>query len=130
MNLLFHLMISWSKIAENLPGRTDNEIKNFWNYHMKKKLRKLGIGTNSKEEQSSGSTSEATDTDTKNVQQLETENGSLNFSNQYSNLQLPVETMDDDTSLRDYMNSLAKLINLDEIGSNVKDDSLHTFLYY
>ncbi|KAK1370803.1 MYB-related transcription factor [Heracleum sosnowskyi] len=33
----------WSKIASNLPGRTDNEIKNHWNTHIKKKLRKMGI---------------------------------------------------------------------------------------
>jgi myb proto-oncogene protein len=33
----------WSKIAARLPGRTDNEIKNHWNTHIKKKLRKMGI---------------------------------------------------------------------------------------
>ncbi|CAA6664814.1 unnamed protein product [Spirodela intermedia] len=33
----------WSKIAANLPGRTDNEIKNHWNTHIKKKLKKMGI---------------------------------------------------------------------------------------
>ncbi|XP_044950232.1 transcription factor MYB20-like [Hordeum vulgare subsp. vulgare] len=33
----------WSKIAAQLPGRTDNEIKNHWNTHIKKKLRKMGI---------------------------------------------------------------------------------------
>ncbi|KAF8688357.1 hypothetical protein HU200_042319 [Digitaria exilis] len=33
----------WSKIASHLPGRTDNEIKNHWNTHIKKKLRKTGI---------------------------------------------------------------------------------------
>ncbi|XP_022759923.1 protein ODORANT1-like [Durio zibethinus] len=33
----------WSKIASHLPGRTDNEIKNHWNTHIKKKLRKMGI---------------------------------------------------------------------------------------
>ncbi|XP_057500117.1 transcription factor MYB20-like [Actinidia eriantha] len=34
----------WSKIASHLPGRTDNEIKNHWNTHIKKKLKKMGIG--------------------------------------------------------------------------------------
>ncbi|WOL19136.1 protein ODORANT1-like [Canna indica] len=33
----------WSKIAAMLPGRTDNEIKNLWNTHIKKKLLKIGI---------------------------------------------------------------------------------------
>ncbi|KAM3412277.1 hypothetical protein ACQJBY_003773 [Aegilops geniculata] len=33
----------WSQIASHLPGRTDNEIKNFWNCCIKKKLRQQGI---------------------------------------------------------------------------------------
>ncbi|KAM1258286.1 hypothetical protein ACFX2J_037747 [Malus domestica] len=33
----------WSKIAGRLPGRTDNEIKNHWNTHIKKKLLRMGI---------------------------------------------------------------------------------------
>ncbi|XP_022159685.1 protein ODORANT1-like [Momordica charantia] len=33
----------WSKIAARLPGRTDNEIKNYWNTHIKKKLIKMGM---------------------------------------------------------------------------------------
>lgn len=33
----------WSRIAAQLPGRTDNEIKNYWNTRIKKKLRQMGI---------------------------------------------------------------------------------------
>lgn len=33
----------WSVIAGRLPGRTDNEIKNYWNTHIKRKLITRGI---------------------------------------------------------------------------------------
>ncbi|XP_010037524.2 myb-related protein Hv33 [Eucalyptus grandis] len=33
----------WAQIATQLPGRTDNEIKNFWNSYVRKKLTKQGI---------------------------------------------------------------------------------------
>lgn len=33
----------WSRIAAQLPGRTDNEIKNYWNTRLKKRLRSQGL---------------------------------------------------------------------------------------
>lgn len=36
----------WSLIAGRLPGRTDNEVKNYWNSHIRKKLINMGIDPN------------------------------------------------------------------------------------
>lgn len=33
-------IVRWSKIARQLPGRTDNEIKNFWRTRVQKKLKR------------------------------------------------------------------------------------------
>ncbi|KAL8144501.1 hypothetical protein V2J09_017533 [Rumex salicifolius] len=33
----------WSLIAKRLPGRTDNDVKNYWNTKLKKKLMEMGI---------------------------------------------------------------------------------------
>lgn len=33
----------WAAIASQLPGRTDNEIKNLWNTHLKKHLLSMGV---------------------------------------------------------------------------------------
>ncbi|KAL2935180.1 Transcription factor MYB94 [Bienertia sinuspersici] len=52
----------WAAIASYLPQRTDNDIKNYWNTHLKKKLKKQeegqdGQNTSSQEGFSSNSTS-------------------------------------------------------------------------
>ncbi|KAG5409195.1 hypothetical protein IGI04_005514 [Brassica rapa subsp. trilocularis] len=41
----FHSVLGnrWSLIAAQLPGRTDNDVKNYWNTKLKKKLSGMGI---------------------------------------------------------------------------------------
>ncbi|OAY69818.1 Transcription factor MYB108 [Ananas comosus] len=38
----------WSKIAQHLPGRTDNEIKNYWRTRVQKHAKQLNCEVNSK----------------------------------------------------------------------------------
>lgn len=43
---MFH---RWSKIAQHLPGRTDNEIKNYWRTRVIKQAKQLKCDVNSKQ---------------------------------------------------------------------------------
>lgn len=42
-------MYRWSKIAQHLPGRTDNEIKNYWRTRVQKHAKQLKCDVNSKQ---------------------------------------------------------------------------------
>ncbi|KAG0520272.1 hypothetical protein BDA96_08G059800 [Sorghum bicolor] len=49
----------WSLIAGRLPGRTDNEIKNYWNTHIKRKLIARGIDPRTHQPASAGAVAPA-----------------------------------------------------------------------
>ncbi|KAL2470445.1 Transcription factor [Abeliophyllum distichum] len=53
----------WSRIAQKLPGRTDNEIKNYWRTHMRKKAqeKKKAISPSSSSSSSFSSSSPTTE---------------------------------------------------------------------
>lgn len=48
----------WAAIASYLPERTDNDIKNYWNTHLRKKLKKLQSSSSDHHHQSSSSRSD------------------------------------------------------------------------
>ncbi|CAM8926406.1 hypothetical protein QQ045_021162 [Rhodiola kirilowii] len=67
-----HILLGnrWSLIAGRLPGRTDNEIKNYWNTHLSKKLRAQGIDPETHKPLSNGSDQSDTNSKKKKNKQL------------------------------------------------------------
>ncbi|XP_020582524.1 transcription repressor MYB6-like [Phalaenopsis equestris] len=61
----------WSTIAAQLPGRTDNEIKNYWNTHLKKRLLRMGINPDTYAPSSPSSASTASFPPTRHMTQWE-----------------------------------------------------------
>ncbi|KAJ7969972.1 MYB transcription factor [Quillaja saponaria] len=61
--LTLHHMLGnkWSQISQHLPGRTDNEIKNYWHSYLKKKLAKTEEMVARAKTQYTSSSSDTTD---------------------------------------------------------------------
>ncbi|KAL3615644.1 Transcription factor myb17 [Castilleja foliolosa] len=62
----------WAAIASQLPGRTDNEIKNLWNTHLKKQLVHMGIDPHTHEPSSKSNGSKSQPPSTRHMAQWET----------------------------------------------------------
>ncbi|EOA38090.1 hypothetical protein CARUB_v10009563mg [Capsella rubella] len=67
----------WSAIARGLPGRTDNEIKNYWNTHIKKRLIKKGIDPVTHKDLNAGTDKSENHPDEQNVNQTSSDDDVL-----------------------------------------------------
>lgn len=69
----------WSLIAENLPGRTDNEVKNYWHSNLRKFLKsKVADQCTESERTTTETTSEVVSVDSHHI--LESSNLSMSSS--------------------------------------------------
>ncbi|XP_015578968.1 myb-related protein 308 [Ricinus communis] len=105
----------WSLIAGRLPGRTDNEVKNYWNSHLRRKLINMGIDPNNhrlnqnlprtqKTQDSASATSSGTKSES-TKQELAAEPGRNNNNNE--------QASDEGSILEDDPNGLLPDLNLD-----------------
>lgn len=121
----------WSLIAGRMPGRTDNEIKNYWNTHLSKKLISEGIDprthkplAESELEQLNGDRSNGVD----NVNSEDTNNPTSDSQQ--------IQLQETETAMSDNIESCKVIDNIchsPELSKNVNDnpdtsaiDSLHT----
>ncbi|KAK1565450.1 hypothetical protein Q3G72_026802 [Acer saccharum] len=99
----------WSLIAGRLPGRTDNEIKNYWNSHLSKKI--------SHEENISRPS--AIPEKTSNITQVTEEEGAKEFANSDLNLDIDIDDFFDFSTEGCYgLDWVNKFLELDGLDSS------------
>ncbi|KAK6142833.1 hypothetical protein DH2020_023181 [Rehmannia glutinosa] len=116
----------WAAIASQLPGRTDNEIKNLWNTHLKKQLLQMGIDPQTHEPSSSTSNGPQnrlpSSPSTRHMAQWESARleaeARLSCRESHLSIPSPVGKSDGDFFIQLWNSRLAKRLNLDKAEKN------------
>ncbi|MFS8010595.1 putative transcription factor MYB-HB-like family [Helianthus anomalus] len=111
--LHFHSLLGnrWSAIASRLPGRTDNDIKNYWHTHLKKCAREQKL-VSQKTKQNDDSSSHCTTT---------SKDPGVEFRARYSNDINSPGTLDD---LQHFWDQLCPIENLEPRNINHHTDAI------
>lgn len=96
----------WSLIAGKLPGRTDNEIKNYWNTHIKRKLISRGIDPQTHRPLNEKTTTTTTATSTTKTTQLNFKNTPPQSLAEISILKSQLDSKYNSTKSNDFLSSL------------------------
>ncbi|PNS91110.1 hypothetical protein POPTR_019G081500v4 [Populus trichocarpa] len=96
----------WSLIAGKLPGRTDNEIKNYWNTHIKRKLVSRGIDPQTHRPLNEKTTTTTTATSTTKTTQLNFKNTPPQSLAEISILKSQLDSKYNSTKSNDFLSSL------------------------
>ncbi|MCO5594024.1 hypothetical protein L7F22_048043 [Adiantum nelumboides] len=110
----------WSRIAAQLPGRTDNEIKNYWNTRIKKRLKQMGIDPVTHKPLSELTPSESANYHKKKSNKLfinNHSNGSCNDSNSTLSHQSPIlksEVAEDSSTTESHVSKKAVVLSKKE----------------
>ncbi|XP_014504137.1 transcription factor RAX2 [Vigna radiata var. radiata] len=107
-NLYGQMGSRWSAIASKLPGRTDNDVKNYWNTKLKKKIMagKVGLKTLTESD-----TLPSTSTPLPTNQSLNTQNSPFNASPNQLALVLPILEANDNNA---FTNNQKNIISFDQ----------------
>nr|AFX96281.1 R2R3 DNA binding transcription factor MYB28-1 [Brassica juncea]AFX96285.1 R2R3 DNA binding transcription factor MYB28-1 [Brassica juncea]AFY09822.1 R2R3 DNA binding transcription factor MYB28-1 [Brassica nigra] len=85
----------WSVIARHLPRRTDNEIKNYWNTHLKKRLIERGIDPVTHKPLASNTNPTATTPQPENLHSLDASSSDKPYSRSSSMPSMPLPLSSD-----------------------------------
>ncbi|KAG8367299.1 hypothetical protein BUALT_Bualt16G0057900 [Buddleja alternifolia] len=119
---LYHNIGSrWSVIASHLPERTDNDVKNYWNTKLKKKLLFSAPPTNSSSSSSTTTNFNYAPSSTASVETIYTVNPIFSVNNTMLPY-LPVEDINSDQAILRAQTPLPGLTEITENGENIAYD--------